>query len=134
MQIVRVTFMMTAMIVALGSLALSLERETPSLCIAPVAKIPIPAASPGLFCDSKNFSLKIDEKIMAWPMKGSVKIDTLNADVRHRVVVYCSGKPQQSFGFRFSDYKSLDLCLFLNDLYKTVQLQEVKRSPWCKCN
>jgi hypothetical protein len=54
MQIMRVTFMITAMIVALGSLALSLEPETPSLCVAPVAEIPIPAASPACFATRKT--------------------------------------------------------------------------------
>jgi hypothetical protein len=47
-------------------------------------------------------------------------------------MVLCDGKPQQSFRFRFSTFKSNRLCLFINDLYQTVQLWKLKESPWCK--
>lgn len=94
---------------------------------------PILEALPGLFCAPEKLSLKIDAKAMSWPAKDSVRIDALDAAVRHRVVVYCGGKPQQTAGFRFSEFGTAQLCLYLNDLYKTVELQDVKRSPWCRC-
>jgi hypothetical protein len=37
----------------------------------------------------------------------------LSAAARHRVVIYRAGKAQQSFTFRFSDFKSSMPCLFL---------------------
>jgi len=78
--------------------------------------------------------VKIDAlQTIAWPTKKSVKIEALDVTAPHRVVVFCSGKPQQSFKFRFSDFNSRELCLFINDLYKTVQLWESKGTPWCKC-
>ena len=77
--------------------------------------------------------MEIDaQPVMAWPTKKSVHID-LDVSQAHRVVVFCDGKPQQSFKFRFADFKTPKLCLFINDLYKTVQLWESKDAPWCKC-
>jgi len=79
-------------------------------------------------------SLKIDgEEATPWPRAASVRIDGLDVRATHTVVVMCDGKPQQAFRFRFSQFKGAELCLFLNDLYGTVQLQERSRSPWCRC-
>jgi hypothetical protein len=123
-----------AVIVAvLAGQAPAVEPETGSVCVAPALAKPDPRSAPGLFCSSEKLSLKIDAKTIPWPVKESVKLDALDLSVRHRVVVLCDGKPQQSFGFRFSEFKATDLCLFLNDLYKTAQLWEAKRCPWCKC-
>ena len=44
-------------------------------------------------------------------------------------MVLCNGKPQQSFRFRFSEFKTKELCLFINDLYQTAQLWEARKSP-----
>jgi hypothetical protein len=111
----------------------SAESEFGSVCIAPVLEKPDPRSAPSLFCDSEKLSLKIDAKAMPWPIKESVRIAALDAAARHAVVILCDGKPQQSFAFRFSEYKASELCLFLNSLYKTAQLWEVKRCPWCNC-
>ena len=62
-----------------------------------------------------------------------MEIDGLSTEARHRVVIYRGEKPQQSFSFRFSDFKSRKPCLFLNDLYWTAQLWEPEKAPWCKC-
>ena len=94
---------------------------------------PAPFSAPGLYCDSEKVSLKIDTQTVPSPIRESVKIARLDLTTRHRVVVFCDGKPQQSFSFRFSEFKTSELCLFLNDLYKTAQLWEAKRCPWCKC-
>ena len=42
-------------------------------------------------------------------------------------MISCDGKPQQSFSFRFAELKTNDLCLFINDLYKTAQLREAPK-------
>ena len=120
------------------------EFRSGSLCIAPILDVADDRSAPGLFCESAKLSLRIDtQQPVLWPMiserdgtyrRGKIlKIDGLDAASRHRVVVFCDGKAQQSFTFRFSDYKANRLCLFINDLYKTVQLWEEKRCPWCKC-
>jgi len=113
------------------------QSEHGSVCVAPVSEDwPLTQGGGLPICDSNKFSLKVDEqKTFSWPTKESVKIDGLDLSVRHRVVVYCDGKPHQSFTFRFSEFKSRDLCLFINDFYKTVQLWDPKQrpAPWCKC-
>ncbi|MGB6880179.1 MAG: hypothetical protein WBD94_11460, partial [Candidatus Acidiferrales bacterium] len=83
-------------------------------------------------------SLQIDnDKPESWPVgsQASVEIDRLDLTAAHRVVVSCRGKPQQSFKFRFSEFKGTHLCLFINDMYKTAQLWDPKQNPapWCKC-
>jgi hypothetical protein len=129
MRLARIAFTITA----LAGLALTADPETGSVCVAQVPAKPDPRSASGLFCSSEKLSLKIDATTIDWPIKESVRIDALNTSVKHRVAVLCDHKPQQSFGFRFSDFKTTELCLFLNDLYKTVQLQEIKQCPWCKC-
>ena len=105
-----------------------------SICISPIPEKPTDFSAPGLLCESAKLSVKLDaQQPMAWPIKENVKMDALDLAAIHRVVVYCDGKPQQSFKFRFSEYKTKELCLFINDMYKTVQLWESKESPWCKC-
>jgi hypothetical protein len=112
----------------------SAEPETGSVCVAPAFEKSDPRSAPGLSCGAGKLSLQIDSKAMNWPINESSGVDRLALTTRHRVVVLCDAKPQQSFTFRFSDYKSAKLCLFLNDLYKTVQLKDVRSCPWCKCN
>lgn len=106
-----------------------------SVCVAPIPEEPpSTAGTPELFCHSGKLSLRIDGlPAMPWPHKDSFKFASLDVDRTHIVVVLCDGKPQQSFRFRFSEYKRSELCLFINDLYQTAQLWEAKRSPWCRC-
>lgn len=122
--------------ILLGPVSLA-QPENGFICVAPISKDwPATAGLPSLICASNNFSLKIDDqKAFTWPTKESVRIDGLNLGARHRVAIYCDGKPQQSFTFRFSDFKSTELCLFLNDFYKTAQLWDptTNRAPWCRC-
>jgi hypothetical protein len=114
------------------------EADLGSVCVAPMMWEPQTGdrprlSAPGLYCDPTEISLKIDEHVIPSPVKESVKIAELDLTSRHRVTVFCDHKPQQSFVFRFSDFKSKQLCLFLNSLYMTTQLWEAKRAPWCKC-
>lgn len=121
-------------VVILACPAPSSESGAGSVCIAPVPEKPTDTSAPGLHCDSSKLSIRIDvQQPIAWPIRGSMKIDELDVTATHRVVVFCNGNPQQSFKFRFSDYRSRELCLFINDMYKTVQLWESKDSPWCRC-
>ena len=60
-------------------------------------------------------------------------MDGLDIQERHLLAVLGDqGKPIESFWFRFSDYKSADLCMSY-DGYQGIGLQEASRSPWCKC-
>jgi hypothetical protein len=95
------------------------------------------AGSDTVVCAADKYSMKIDlRKPVSWPINASVKITDLDLEARHRVLVLCGNKPRQSFTFRFSELKNNKnnkLCLFLNDLYWTVQLWPDKECPWCKC-
>jgi len=121
------------------------EPESGSVCVAPVPEKPDKRSAPGLFCESEKLSFKIDTQPAAsfpfiseqrgtYRIGKRLRVDGLDTAARHRVVVYCNGKPQQSFTFRFSEFKTRQLCLFLNSLYKTAQLWDAKQCPWCKCN
>ncbi len=68
---------------------------------------------------------------MAWSTKASVRIYHLDFYAKHKIRIYCAGKPHQTFTFSFAERKTATLCLFLNDFYLTPQLWE--RAPWCKC-
>jgi hypothetical protein len=109
------------------------QTKSPTLCIAPNGGATPERCAPDL-CDGGALSLRIDDRPrMEWPKDRSVAVTDLDSNIQHRVVVYRAGKAQQSFKFRFSEFESDNLCLFLNDLYWTAQLWESKRSPWCKC-
>jgi hypothetical protein len=111
----------------------SAESDSASLCVAPNSAESVVRCAPGL-CASGKISLKIDDQpVLPWPKVESMKISGLDATTRHRVIIYRAEKPQQSFGFHFSDVKSNRACLFLNDLYWTAQLWNPKQAPWCKC-
>jgi hypothetical protein len=112
------------------------QSEGGSICVAPLPRDTPATSAPGLGCPSNHFSLRIDhEQRVAWPNAEPLKIEGLDPAIRHSVTVYCEGKSQQRFTFRFSEFKSRELCLFLNDLYKTVQLWDPKQTPapWCRC-
>ena len=112
---------------------LSCQGRSPQLCVAPASGTKPERCAPGL-CGGGELALQVDnEPQTQWPKSGSIEIGGLNAEVTHRIVVYRGKKPQQSFKFRFSEYKTDRLCLFLNDLYWTAQLWETDRAPWCKC-
>ena len=110
------------------------QSETGSLCVAPTPSETKPRRyAPGL-CAGGKLSLSIDRlPAKPWPKSESIEVGGLSTNGRHRVVVYRAGKAQQSFTFRFSEFKSKTPCLFLNDLYWTAQLWETKDAPWCKC-
>jgi hypothetical protein len=112
------------------------SAETGSICLAPVVdqNPPLTFVPPGAPCDAAKLSVRIDtQRSVAWPVNGNVNMGDLDASVTHRVVILCNGKSQQSFRFRFADFETRKLCLFINDLYKTVQLWDSKRTPWCRC-
>jgi len=107
-----------------------------TICVAPASLETIESpAAPGLACPSGKLTLQIDAaEAKPWPRTSSMKINGMDPRAPHKVVVMCDGKPQQSFRFRFSEYKSGNLCLFLNDLYGTVQLEQRSQAPWCRCD
>jgi hypothetical protein len=109
------------------------QSETRSICVAPSSAETPQRCAPGL-CAGGELSLRIDRlPIQPWPKSESARVSVLNTTKLHRVVIYRAEKAQQSFAFRFFDFKSSSPCLFLNDLYWTAQLWESKKAPWCNC-
>lgn len=81
-----------------------------------------------------HYKIQIGDKIVAGSYeKGSV-VSGLSLKKRHSIKIFQDGKLIQSFSFSFSRFSNPKLCLYLKDLYKTWQLQELKNSPWCSCN
>jgi hypothetical protein len=109
------------------------EPKLGTVCVAPNSTKPPTRISPGGAYNPKALSVKIDSgRLILWPRAESVLIGNLDLEQRHLVKVTSDGKIIQSFWFRFSEYKSNDLCVAF-DGYQGVQLQERQRSPWCKC-
>ena len=108
----------------------SAEPKTGMLCV-----IPDPPGCCQLITipfDLKTLMFKIDNgKKTPWPQKMGLKIDDLSLTEKHLVVVYWSGKAQQSFRFRFTDYKETELCL-LFDGYGGPDLRSMSRLCHCK--
>jgi hypothetical protein len=121
------------LILSLACSALSGQTERGTICVAPNSSEPPRRISPGGDYNPATLTLSVDKgKPIPWPHKDSVKIDDLSLGERHLIVLTSDGKRIQSFRFRFSDYKSTDLCIDF-DGYQGVRLQERKFSPWCKC-
>ena len=122
------------LVIFVGHVGAFADDASGSVCIAPESGKLQPMSPIGVFCKSGKLSLSIDRQpAIPWPTKDSIKTGDLALEGRHRIVILCDGKPQQSFAFHFSDLKTNELCLFLDGAYRTVQLWELKRSPWCKC-
>jgi len=85
--------------------------------------------------DSRGLRVQVDQRpAVPWPQRKSLKLEDLDLDSRHMLAVLDSrGKSVESIRFRFSTYKSNDLCMSY-DGYQGMQLQEATRhTPWCKC-
>lgn len=123
--------------VFLAQPAFSLEKEAGSICIDPLPK-PIEGrrvvGRGSVRCDAEKYSFKIDaQPLRPWPEKEAIKIENVDMAAYHRVTVFCGSKAMEAAGFDFSGVKSKKLCLFLNDLYWTIQIWESKSVPWCRC-
>jgi len=88
--------------------------------------------SPGFAYNPATLRFKIDKgDVISWPHEQNLKLEGLDTDQRHLIVIISDGKRIQSTWFRFSDFKTMDLC-FSYDAYGGIQLSEVKHSV-CKC-
>src|SRR5712691_3269451 len=109
--------------------SVSAEPGSGTVCIAPNSVEPPTLVSPGGAYNPATLLLKIDKrKAIPWPHKESFKIEGLDLKERHLVVLISNGKVIESFWFKFSDFRSVDLCVAY-DGYQGVQLREAKSSP-----
>lgn len=115
------------------------QQGSGSVCIAARADDPFwkePATLPNGEINSHGLKFKVDRRpVAAWPQRKSLKVEGLDTSERHLLVVLDSGgKPIESVWFKFSDYKSTELCMAY-DRYQGIGLQEAtRRTPWCKCH
>jgi len=114
------------------------QRGTGSVCVAARIDDPFwkePPTLPNGEINSHGLKVRVDTgPVEEWPQRKSLKIDGLDTSERHLLVVLdSSGKPIESVRFKFSDYKSTELCMAY-DGYQGIGLQEAtRRTPWCKC-
>ena len=132
------TGLMAVTLVLLVSISGAAQRGTGSVCIAARIDDPFfkePATFPNGDINSHGLKIRVDGRpAEEWPQRKSLRIDGLDTGERHLLVVLdSSGKPIESVRFKFSDYKSTDLCLTY-DGYQGIGLQEAaRRTRWCKC-
>jgi hypothetical protein len=135
--VVKISFLLLTLILSISHLVAA-QQITGSVCVPARADDPFwkePATLPDGQINSHGLRVKIDKRpATAWPNRKSLKIDELDTNERHILVVLSSdGKPIESVRFRFSDYKSTELCMTY-DGYQGLGLQETtRRTPWCKC-
>lgn len=117
-----------------GAICLA-QFQSGAICVAPVPLgQPVTSPTHQLACHSGNLSVKVDQQqVILWPHKNSLSITSLDATQDHQISIFCDQKIQQSLRFRFSEFKSKKLCLFISDLYQSAQLWESSRSASCKC-
>jgi hypothetical protein len=122
----------SALLVALLTLPdLSRQAQRGTVCVAPNSTEAPAKFSPGQNYNPATLSIRMDKgPLTPWPHKEGMKIGDLDVNERHLVTVTSDGKRLFSFWFKFSEYKSGDLCLSF-DGYEGAQLQETK--AWCKC-
>lgn len=129
-----------AIALALASIlfqARAAESQAGSVCVASRADDPFrgQVIPPTGEVSSNGLRVRIDKRPSEpWPQRKSLKIDGLDIGERHLLAVLDSrGKPVESLWFKFSDYKSTELCMAY-DAYQGVELQEDNRhTPWGKC-
>ena len=132
------TGLMAVVLVLLVWISGAAQRGTGSVCVAARIDDPFfkePATLPNGGINSHGLKLRVDKRpVQEWPQRKSLKIDGLDTSEGHLLVVLdSSGKPIESVRFKFSDYKSTDLCMAY-DGYQGIGLQEAtRRTPWCKC-
>ena len=136
-EIVKLGLMMIALVLFLPAKGAA-QQGTGSVCVAARTDGPFwkePAALPSGEINSHGLKVRVDKRpIEEWPRRKSLKFDGLDIRETHLLVVLdSSGKPIESVRFRFSDYKSTELCMSY-DGYQGIGLQEAtRRTPWCKC-
>ena len=114
------------------------QQESGTVCVAARMDDPFfkePATLPNGEINSHGLKIRIDKRpAEEWPQRKAMKIEGLELDRPHVLAVLdAKGKPIDSVRFKFSHYKSTNLCMFY-DGYQGIGLDEVSRhTPWCKC-
>lgn len=110
-----------------------LAQENGSLTIFTVPDTWSKYVGPGKYCESSKLSVRIDKgDTVQWPRKEGVQVKYLALHQSHLVTARCGGKPLQAVRFRFSDFKSTNLCVSY-DVYGGIYLFDYTKQGWgCK--
>ena|SRR5205085_3230180 len=135
-EIVKTEFIVLTLVLLISHLACA--QQSGSVCVA--ARVDDPfwketATLPNGQINTHGLQLKVDKSATtSWPERKSLKIDGLDTTEKHLLVVLDSkGKPVESVRFKFSEFKSRNLCMFY-DGYQGIGLKDATRqTPWCKC-
>ena len=129
-------FLKSAFVLALCHIATA-QATVGTVCVAARAATPfrgqvIPRSGD---VSSGGLGVKVDKRpAVPWPQRNSLRLDELDVNERHLLaVIDSSGKSVEALRFRFSEFKSTDLCMAYEG-YQGIGLQEAtRRTPWCKC-
>ena len=113
------------------------EPQTGTICVASRAATPFrgQVIPPSGEVSSGGLQVKVDKRpAVPWPQRESLKIEGLDFKERHLIaVVDARGRSVESLWFRFTNYKSIHLCMSY-DGYQGIGLEEDgKHCPWCRC-
>ncbi|HMC32168.1 MAG TPA: hypothetical protein VKL99_15145 [Candidatus Angelobacter sp.] len=83
----------------------------------------------------QHYAVRIDDlPLVHTDSKHGFRTPPLEYARKHRVRIIGDGKPVASFYFKFDEFKTNNLCLFMNTLYETWQLWDMKETGrWCSC-
>jgi len=133
----------TPILVVFGGLSFSsnVAAQTPSIdangkkgsiCVLPNSPEPPTRISPGGEYNPDTLTVLFDKRqSIRWPHKEPVRIDGLDLQTNHLVVLTSDGKRIQSFRFKFSEDDDARVCVYF-DGYQGVQLGNTKNALWCK--
>ena len=113
------------------------EPENGTICIASRASTPFRGQiiPPTGEVSSNGLQVKVDKRpAVPWPQRESLKIEGLDLKERHFLAVVDShGKSVESLWFRFSNYKSIHLCMSYDGYQGIGLVDDGKHCPWCTC-
>ena len=107
-----------------------LGQQNGSLTIFTVPDTWSKYVGPGRYCEPGKLSIRIDNgDTVQWPRKQRVQVKGLALDQSHLVTARCAGKPLQAARFRFSDFKSVHVCVSY-DVYGGIYLFDYTTRGW----
>lgn len=108
----------------------NLKQADGSLTIFTVPSAWSKYVGPGLYCDATKLSIRIDHgAAVQWPRKQRVEVRNLALGQPHLVTARCAGKPLQAARFRFSEFKSTQICVSY-DVYGGIYLFDFTTRGW----
>jgi len=107
-------------------------RGSGSVCVLPNSPDPPKRISPGGYYNPNTLTVRIDSQdAMHWPHKTPIRIDGLDLQEKHLIVLTSDGRQIMSAHFRFSNYHDVHLCAYF-DGYQGIMLGNTSDALWCK--